>query len=149
MSDFDFLNQLHVAGDDTSEMTLYQLRLPNGKHPTLIGRFAGESNKSYTNAILKRGVKQQKIIRTGNIDVEILKANRDHDRALFPAHVLVGWKDVCDKNGKDKKFSPEACADFITHLPDDMFDEVRNHFGEPSNFRQEVDTEDAIEKGNS
>lgn len=147
MADFSFLDDMQVTGEDLSEMTLYSCILPNGKNPVLIGRHGGESTPAYANAILKGSVKQQKMVKAGMMTVGMLKQNRDQDRKLYPMHVITGWKDVCDGSKKPVKFSPEACTEFFAHLPDDIFDDVRDHYGNPRNFRNAVDPEAAADKG--
>lgn len=147
MADFSYLDELKVTSEDLSELTLYSIKLPNGKHPTLIGRHGGESNQAYANAVLKRQMKQQKVVKAGAMTVGMVQSNRDHDRQLYPVHVLTGWRDVCDAKNKDVPFAVDECADFVKALPDDIFDEVRNHFGDPMNFRNAADPEGAITKG--
>lgn len=147
MTDFSYLDAMAVDQDDLAELTLFSILLPNGKHPTLIGRHGGESNAPYANAVLKKSMKRQKMLKAGIMTVGTLKDNRDEDRALYPQHVLTGWRDVCDAKGVDAAYSKDAMAGFIAHLPDDIFDEVREFFGNAQNFRQTVDTEEAVEKG--
>lgn len=147
MTDFGFLGEMKVTKEDLTEMTLFSVILPNGKNPVLIGRHGGESNEQYANAILKGSVKQQKMVRAGMMTVGMLRQNRDQDRKLYPIQVITAWRDVCDSEGSDVPFSAEACARFFEHLPDDIFDEVREHFGNPQNFRNVLDTEAAITKG--
>ena len=147
MSDFDFLADQQVTQDDTAEMTLYSARLPNGKHPKLFGRFAGEANQAYTNAILKRNHAKAKGMRARAPLANDLTENRNQDRELYPKHVIFGWEDVCDAEAVDQKFSPEKCKEFFLKLPDDMFDEVRNFFADPFNFRDQIDPEEATAKG--
>ena len=147
MADFSFLDDMKVTGEDLSDCVLFSIILPNGKNPTLIGRHGGESNPAYANAILKGSVKQQKMVKAGMITVGMMQQNRDQDRRLYPMHVITGWKDVCDGSKKDVVFSAEACASFFEHLPDDIFDDVREHFGNPRNFRNAPDPDAAIAKG--
>ncbi len=147
MGKFDYLDTQRVTSDDLSEVTLYTIMLPNGKNPTLIGKHAGDSNKPYMNALLQGSTKQRKLIQNNIITVGMLDENRDNDRVLFPIHVLTGWKDVCGGDGKDVEFSRDECADFIAALPNDAFDEVRNHFGNAANFRDIITPEEAIAKG--
>lgn len=147
MTDFGFLEEMKVTKEDLSEITLYSIMLPNGKNPVLIGRHGGESNEQYANAILRGSVKQQKMVKAGMMTVGMLQQNRDQDRKLYPLHVITGWKNVCDAKKQDVTFSAEACAGFFEHLPDDIFDEVREHFANPQNFRNVLDPEAAITKG--
>ena len=147
MPKFDFLNDLKVAPEDTAELTIYSVELPNGKNPTLIGKHAGETNKPYANRLLKKSVVNSKLVKAGKMDVGMLERNRDQDRALFPIHVLTGWKDVCDAAGKDVAFTPDEAKDFVDALPNDIFDEVRDFFADAVNFRNTVDPEDAVAKG--
>jgi len=148
MSDaFGYLAGLKVKEDDTAEMDLYGIELPNGEVPVLIGRHGGETNKPYANAIVKNSVQQQKIVRAGKMNVAMLQRNRDEDRLLYSKHVITGWRGVCDASGKEVPFSQESCHHFFQALPDDIFDSVREFFGNPANFRQGIDPEDAADKG--
>ncbi len=147
MGKFNYLDTMRVSDTDTSECTLYAVVLPNGKNPVFIGRHAGETNKPYINAILQGSTKTRKMVQANLITAGMLAENRDQDRALFPLHVITGWRDVCDASGVDVEFTRDECAEFIAALPDDQFDELRNHFASPSNFRNVVSPEDAIAKG--
>lgn len=142
MTDFSFLDSMAVTNERTSELTLHSITLPNGKSPTLIGRHGGQTNKPYFNALLKGGAKKVRAVNAGKVNIGMIEENRNEDRGLYPQHVITGWKDVCDARAEDVSFSKDACTDFLKHLPDHIFDEVRNYFGNPDNFMGEIPSEE-------
>lgn len=128
--DFSHLQQLDVKADRTSELTLYQI--PG--EPTLILAPATEANKAYYNALLQSSKGLARRARATGANVAALADIRRIDRELFPKFVVRGWRDVKDAKGKDAPFTVENCAAFLTALPDFLFDDVRKHAGELSNF---------------
>lgn len=147
MADFSFLDEMQVNSEDLSEITLYNVDLPNGEHPVLIGRLAGESNPAYMNEILKQSLGRRNRSLAALANVKNLQRNRDLDRKLYPLLVITGWRNVCDVEGKDVPFSSKECVEFFQLLPDFVMDDVRNHFADPGNFSKEIDVEGAVEKG--
>ncbi len=152
MADFGFLKELDVEADDTAELTMMSIRLPNGKNPVLIGKLAGEVNKPYATAVARKALKQQKGARGASVSPEVAVTmagkNRDDDRALFAQHVITGWRDVCDHSGAAVDFSKDSCLDFFNALPDDFFDQIRGFFADPANFRETVSEGEARDEGN-
>jgi hypothetical protein len=150
VADFSYLSSSEVTRDSTAELTLYDVRLPGGGHPTLIGRYAGETNRAYFTPQLEAAMRRQRRARKGQVDVEVLGQLRALDRKLYPQHVLTGWRDVCDADGKAVPFSAAACGDFIAALPWHIFDDVRSFFGDLANFRPDALSDDeAVEVGKS
>lgn len=149
MVDFGHLRRLHVGGAATAE---YEIVEVDGS-PTLVGVFAGETNEGYYNALIRRSTKNQRRFRASKIGAKELQENRDQDRELFPKFVIKGWSNVMDSNGDPVEFSEENCAQFLKAIPDYLFDDVRNFFGNPSSFvaggDDPVDAEDAEDLGNS
>lgn len=145
MADFSHLNNLEVKSESTAELTLHWIILPDGKSPVLIGRHAGTSNKPYVNALLKTGIKKAK---KAKLSLETMNENRAADRALYPKHVITGWRDVTDSKMNQVKFSVEECASFFEQLPDHVFDEVRGFFADVDNFADILDMEDIAATGN-
>jgi hypothetical protein len=113
--------------------------------PTLIVRQAGEANKPYFNEILRQAEQMQR--RKVKISADLIKANRQRDRELFPLHVVVGWKDVKDANGEVVPFSKDDCVAFLNALDDEEFDGLREFCKDGSNFRTLADGNTAA--GNS
>jgi hypothetical protein len=140
MADFGHIKSKRI---ETAEYVFHEIESP--KPFTLIVRPAGETNKKYYNEMLRRAEHLQK--RKAKINVDMIIANRDKDRELFPEYVVVGWKNVLDKDGKEVVFSKEDCAAFLAALDDDMFDGLRTFCSDASNFRATVDASAA--SGNS
>ncbi len=139
-ADFSHLKDLEVTNESTSDFTLHQITV-NGKSPTLILAPASEANKPYFNALLKRSGKTRRQVGSGNINAGLVAENRGEDRELYPQYVVKNWKDMVDAKGKKLAFNREDCEEFIGKLPDWLFDNVRNHAGEPSNFIEMLDIE--------
>jgi len=149
MTDFGFVADMKVTNDAVREYTMYGITLPNGESPTLIGRHGGETNKPYFNELLKTAADKAKMIQAGKVNTGMLAENREQDRALYPQFVLTGWKDVCDAEGEIVAFTKQGCVDFLGALPDHVFDDVRNFFGNPANFMGTVSADDAVAQGKS
>lgn len=106
--------------------------------PTLVVKFAGESNKVYFNQVLKKMEEWNR--RKRKLDAKYLSDMRDLDRELFPQYVVVGWKNVTDPSGKEIPFTQENCADYLKNvLDDDQFESLRSYAKDASNFREFVD----------
>lgn len=133
----------HVKGSrrETAECVLFELE----GDPTIVVKYAGEGNKPYFNAILKQTEEWQR--RKRKFDEKMIKDNRDRDLALFPLHVVVGWKNVKDRDGKEVPFTPENLTEYFLAIGDEQFDVVRNFAKDASNFRDFVNTGDTA--GNS
>lgn len=138
MADFTHLKTSKI---DNVEFTFYAVV----GEPTLLVKFAGESNKPYFNEMLKVAEKHR--MRRAKLSLETIKTLRERDRELFPKYVVTGWRGVKDANGADVAFSREECEGFLRALDDDMFDDLRKFCDDPSNFREEINVEAAA--GNS
>lgn len=155
MADFGFVRQQAVSDGATARFTLYGIQMPTGDNPVLVGRYAGEANRPYYNALLKRQAKRvqatQAALRANAVTPEMIALNRDDDRELFPRFVLTGWENVCDAKGKPVAFSEENARDFLEALPNEDFDEVRGFFSNRSQFRQAdaITAEEAVAEGNA
>lgn len=146
MSKFNSLRSMQVTKTSTAEYTMHDI-LVNGRHPTLVVRYAGETNQGYFNAQLRRAGKARKALARGQISAAMIADNRREDRELFPKYVIVGWRDVVGDDGKELPFSAEDCADFVDALPDWVFDDVRGYASDPANFVDAVDADEAEEQG--
>lgn len=145
---FKYLKNLEVDG--TARCTVYSVMMPNGENPVLIGKHAGDTNKAYLNAQLKIVSRNSKRLMQGRINAAVIEEQREEDRQLFPEYVITGWENVFDDAGKEVKFSQEHCRDFISALPNYIFEEVRGFFSNPENFIEgSASAEDVIKKGNS
>lgn len=140
MTDFSHLEQLNA--DNASDYEITEIEV-GGVSPTLQLKVSGESNKGYFNDLLRvtgqaKGQRQRKL----KIDAKLMSKMRSDDRELFPVHIIVGWKNMKDAKGKDVKFSVASCKDFITALPNWVFDGIRNFAADPENFVTVIDVEE-------
>ncbi len=148
-ADFSHLKKLSVGAAKTAR---YQLIEVEGE-PTLIGVFAGETNKPYFNAVVKRSTRSARKLRAGKMTAKELEDGRNHDREIFPKFVFKGWEDMFDSAGNQAEFSEQNCFALLSALPDYLFDDVRNFFTNPESFLDDPeelsDAEDAVDLGNS
>lgn len=148
MPDFSNLNQFAVTELSTARVTLFGITLGNGISPTLIGKPCGQINKAYFNALMRTSAKRA-LQATSRQNLAAAEEHRRVDRTLYPKFVITSWEDVVDANGEAVMFTEENCIEFIRHLPNHVFDEVRAFFLDMNNFTAEaVSVEEAIEKGN-
>lgn len=126
-SKYAVLEQFQVKGDTVVPFKLYAITI-EGKIPTLLVRPATEANKPYFNELLKRARSYARQMSANAVTAETLAENRAEDRALYPQHVIAGWEDM------PEKFSQEECVDFLSHLPDHIFDDLRVYCGTAGNF---------------
>ncbi len=140
MADFSHLKAFDVKQDATVDYTIHAITV-NGVSPTLMVSPATEANKPYFNALLKRAGKTARVARAGKVNLGMIEENRDEDRALYPLHIIKGWKDVLDSDGSEAKFTAEDAAKFLAAIPDWCFDDLRNFCGNPANFTETVDVE--------
>jgi hypothetical protein len=133
MANFGHLKSLDVTKEKTVTYTINQITV-NDKSPVLTVAPATEANKGYFNALLKRAGRSARQVAAGKINAALISENRDEDRMLYPAHVVLGWEDVYDAEGNPVPFTKEDCADFLRALPDWIFDDLRNFCGKPDNF---------------
>lgn len=122
-----------IAMREKVDYTIYSLE----GEPVLVLTQATEVNKPYFNGLLRRSRRNMPRVKAGNIDVDLVIANRDNDRELYAKHVLCGWKNVRDTKGNEVAFSHEDALDFLKALPDFIFDEIRDFASEPRNFVKE------------
>lgn len=135
MADYSHLSVMTVKVDRTSDYTFENI--PG--QPILRVRFAGEANKPYYNEVLRRADHLAK--RKLKISTDLIRDNRDRDRELYPKHIVVGWpRAPLDKDGKQNPFSKEEVEAWLRAVPDDVFDELREHCRDANNFRDSMDT---------
>ena len=135
MTDFSYLQKLAVRNDRLVPYVFYQL----ADEPELLVISATESNKAYTNAILKRSRRTLRRMKGGNVTPAMLVEGRNEDRELYPKLIIKGWKGIVDVKGKQVTFKIENVLDFIAALPDWIFDDLREFCGNPSNFLEDDD----------
>lgn len=136
MANFSHLQTLDVKADNTAKYPLDQIEV-NGVSPVLTVAPATEANKPYFNSLIKRAQRYSKQVTSNKINAGLIEENREEDRRLFPMHVLKGWEDMLDANGKPIQFNPQNAREFIDALPDWLFDDIRNFCTEVQNFVQE------------
>lgn len=125
--EFDF--SYADVGDKVVEFPIRWLR----GSPVLMMRPAGDANPGYQAGLVvttgarriadvaqkRGGISEVQEIETG------LTLDREDDYGLYRDHVVVGWRGVLDKNGKDVPFTKENCDQFLRALPGWVFDKVR------------------------
>lgn len=139
---FEHLERLRPDG------RTYWLELPEVAPGAAIElRFAGESNRPYFNAVLKRAA--QRLRAAGGrparvVSAEAIAQNRAEDRELFPRYVCTGnWRGILDQEGNEVECTPEALREFCAKLPDWLFDRLREAAADPTNFAiEEVDADE-------
>lgn len=104
-------------------------------------RFAGPTNREYTNALAKITSKSgvAKRVARGQVDADLLAQNLNTDRALFPLHVITGWEGVkgAEKKGdkpKLVKFDKTVCREFLDEFPDWLMKDLSEFCALPQNF---------------
>ena len=142
MVDFGNLQSFQVTRDTVAELSLSIPPLKDDADPVLLlVRPATSANKPYFNAMLRRNTKlTSRAARGAKIDANMMDESIQHDRELYPHHVIVGWQNVFDATGAAVSFNTEACKDFVAALPNWVFDEIRSFCGTSSNFI-DADTE--------
>jgi len=133
MANFDHLKKLDVTKDKTATYTFGQI-VVNDVSPILTVAPATEANKGYFNALLKRASKSARQVAAGKVSAALISENREEDRTLYPLYIVQGWENVFDADGNTVEFSKEACAEFLSALPDWLFDDLRNFCGKPDSF---------------
>jgi hypothetical protein len=129
LSKFDHLKKFEVSKDAVR----YDLdQLTGGMY--LMVRPATEANKGLLSESLKRVNARPQRARRAKVSAEKLEQTRDEDRQLYAKHVVEGWGNVRDSDGKVVEFSKEEVLDFLTALPDWVFDELRAFCTDPNNF---------------
>lgn len=137
MTDFSHLSKLEVTKEKTAEYDLVELE----GSPTLILCSANENNPGYMNGLLRLSGHGGKRRTKVKIDAKTMETMRDHDKELFPSHVIVGWKGIQDSKGKDVPFSEKTIQEFIAALPNWIFDGIRTFANDPENFVLSIDSE--------
>lgn len=96
---------------------------------------AGTQNKELTNASLKRRAQQP---RAGTLTAETLDDAMLAVAELYPEHVIRGWENVFDDEGKPVPYSVEECRKvlgIVQELAPDHLTEFASWAQELDNFR--------------
>ena len=136
MVDFN-LAAYKVTKDNVMEYPLIEL----AGEPVLVLRSATEGNADYLNGIMRAtgvadGGRRKEIV----IDAAMMEETLEHDKALYPECVIVGWSGVIDSEGNKVKFSKKNVREFIEQLPDWIFNRVRTFATKPENFVNKIDS---------
>ena len=139
MSKFDHIDGQRLTKDRTADWVCP--RTYGGELPILTVRpVAPTLNPAYTNAFVRTmggakalGAMQQRQMAARDYS-KMGNRTRAADRELYPKHVVVGWSGVVDKHGQEVPFTEEDCGDFLAHIDDYVFDELRGFCLLPENF---------------
>ena len=132
MANFTQLQALQVTSANIRDFEIPEL----GVKAVLKLRSSNEGNSGYMNGLLRltgqsKGARRQK---QTEVTAAALEDMRNHDKELYPEHVIVGWENVLDGAGKEVKFSKEEAASLVAQLPGWLFDEIRAFANDPANF---------------
>lgn len=151
MTTFKKATKYRVTGGETQE---YDLGLVLGYRKNKAGEDeevtavlivapAHQMNEGYLNDVLRKAREAQeasgrKAPPKLSVSQQIVKAaeHREDERALYAKHVIKGWRNVFDDEGKEPAFSEAECLTFLQQvLDDEMFDRLRAFCVNPDNFR--------------
>lgn len=133
MANFDNLKAFDVKPDTSVKYDINEVQM-GGKTPFLMVKPATEANKPFARAQLQRSNKRARSAGGRGVSLETIEGTRDDDRDLYPRFVVEGWGNVFDTDGKPVEFSVKTCQEFLTALPNWVFDNVRSFCTNPSNF---------------
>lgn len=92
---------------------------------------AGPTNRAFSKLLESKMRPHRRQMDTDNMPPDV--ADRIM-REVFAESVVLGWEDVCDRDGKKLVFSVEACIKLFEDLPD-LFVQVREESAKFTNFR--------------
>lgn len=149
MANFDNLKAFDVKTDASVKYDITEIRMGDSKTPSLMVQPATEANKPFARAQLARSNKRVRAAGGRGVSLEAIEGTRDDDRTLYPRFVITGWENVFDTDGSPVPFSVKNCEEFLTALPNWIFDGVRGFCTNPSNFAAVTDPADDEALGNS
>ena len=142
MANFDNLKKLEVNPKKSVPYVFYGIE----GEPRLFVKSSTGYNKQYLSAVLKRsGKRTLKKMQRDGVTPDTILENRSEDRELFALHVVEGWDEASMAavgGGEPVPFSKENCLDFLSALPDDIFDDLRVFCGKAGNFRDGAELDD-------
>ena len=133
MANFDYLKDFDVKSEESQKYEMGDIRM-NDKVPFLMVKPATEANKPFARAQLLRSNKRIKSTGGRGVSLETIEGSRDDDRELYPRFVITGWGNVFDTSKKEITFSVRECEEFLTALPNWIFDGLRSYCTNPQNF---------------
>lgn len=138
-SNFSHLKNLQIQDGHTVEYTFWEI----AGEPFLNVRPAGEANKNFFNALLKKNKQSARRSRKAkSVTTETLADARREDIDLFVQYIISGWGRVENMDGELVPFSRESCAEFLNAIPGDMFDSLRIFCLNMDNFREDESMEE-------
>jgi len=144
MANFDNLKAFDVKADTAVQYDLNEIQM-NGKTPFLMVKPATEANKPFARAQLQRSNKRARSAGGRGVSLETIEGTRDDDRDLYPRFVIEDWGNVFDMDGLPVPFSVKSCQEFLTALPNWVFDNVRSLCTSPTNFAgHSVEDDEAV-----
>lgn len=135
---FSNFEKLKVSADMTAS---FPLDMIEGEASLLLAP-ATEVNREYYNALLKKSRSKMSSISAKKVNADTVKRNRNEDRELYGKYVLVGWTHVLDSEGNEVKFTKENGKQFLSSIPNWMFDQIRGFASDPQNFITTIDDEE-------
>lgn len=133
----DFANfaKLKLKPDVTAVFTFFELE----GNPSLEVKPAGETNKAFMNAVLKKNSSVDAVVnKKKHPTVEDIEISRIEDCSLFSEYVVVSFvKEPVDTTNKPVKFSKENCRLFLEALPLSILRRLTQFCLNDSNFREE------------
>lgn len=128
---FSHLKKLEVDAKSTCLYTFHEIL----GEPVLECHPATEQNAPYYRTVMKQAAKTAMRVRSGTMSPAMIAEAREQDRDLFPKHVIKDWPTPpLDSEGEPAAATVENFAGFLEALPDYMFDKLRVHLSNPSNF---------------
>ncbi|PHS61181.1 MAG: hypothetical protein COB09_18510 [Thalassobium sp.] len=135
MSKFGNLKSLVVDTNSRFTMALPEI----GAKTALILAPAQETNVPYFRTLKKQAKTNAKRNRTlhaaGNYGLDVMRGD---DKAIYPGYVIVGWEHMPGENKEgvmgEVPFSIEDCEEFLSELPNWVFDKIRGIAAEPKTF---------------
>ena len=148
MANFDNLKAFDVKTDTSIKYDITEIRMGDNKTPFLMVQPATEANKPFARAQLQRSNKRVRAAGGRGVSLEAIEGTRDDDRELYPRFVVTGWGNIFDTNHAPVEFSVKNCQEFLTALPNWIFDSVRGFCTNPTNFSAITDPADDEALGN-
>lgn len=128
MSKFDaWMKPRQVKEGSTIEYHMLDLVFQDGTSPVLIGKHVGKSNPGYVAALTKIEGKAKTRRFT---EEESAQAFAE----LYADHVIVGWKNMQDSNGKEVEYNRDDCISILLDLPDYDMQGLVTFFSNPRRF---------------
>lgn len=132
MVNFSHLEKLAVDNESTAPYPFPRIM----GVPVLTVRPAHRINRDFLNVMLaaSKDVSRQAQKALNGEDMQLDKV-REQDVEIFADCIVVDWENVQDADGNEVPFSKEACVEFLSKIPEDMFDNLRIFCLNIENFR--------------